>query len=173
MQMIYGGLLPWVMESSPYSCMMDMLGGFYSTDEHCYGLGLKWNISSLPLMLRWISLVPTSMWAFVVLKNGLPKISGVLVSALISNTTKSTGTKQLLILIGISSAIPVGYQTDWSASCKHIVVGDNELWFNLSYTTFGMMLPLAPRSQRAWSNCWAPMEHDIVGFPGSFFFLGS
>jgi hypothetical protein len=53
------------------------------------------------------------------------------------------------------------------------VVGNNELWFNLSYTTFGMMLTLAPRSQRAWSNWWEPMEHEIVGFLGPFFFLGS
>ena len=146
MQMTYGGLLSWVMESSTYSWMMGMSGGFNFTDEHCSSIGLKWNIFSLPFILRWISPAPILMWAFAVLKNGLPKISGVLVSALISNTTKSMGTKQLHILTGISSAIPTGYRTDWSASYKHIVVGDNELWFNLAYTTFGKMLTLAPRS---------------------------
>ena len=41
---------------------------------------------------------------------------------------------------------------------------------SLSKTTFGMTLTLAPRSQSAWSKFWGPMEHEIVGEPGSDFF---
>jgi hypothetical protein len=34
------------------------------------------------------------MWAFVVLKNGLPRMRGVFMSSCMSSTTKSTGTKK-------------------------------------------------------------------------------
>jgi hypothetical protein len=31
------------------------------------------------------------------------------------------------------------------------------------------MLMLAPRSHKAWSKYWIPIEHEIMGHPGSFF----
>jgi hypothetical protein len=48
---------------------------------------------------------------------------GVLASTSMSRTTKSMGIKKFRILTGTFSAIPVGKQTVWSASFKHIAVG--------------------------------------------------
>ena len=64
------------------------------TCEHCSTFGLKVNFSFWPLMLSWISPALASMWEFVVLKNGLPRMRGVLVSTSMSSTTKSTGIKK-------------------------------------------------------------------------------
>ena len=63
-------------------------------------------------MMSWITLAPTLIVALAVLKNGRPKIIGVLKSGLTSRTTKSTGMKRSLIFTGMSSAISAGYQTD-------------------------------------------------------------
>ena len=41
---------------------------------------------------------------------------------------------------------------------------------HLSKMALGITLMLAPRSHKAWSKYWIPMEHEIVGHPGSFFF---
>jgi hypothetical protein len=46
------------------------------TYEHCSTFSLKANLSFCPLMLSWISQAPTSMCAFTVLKNSLPRIRG-------------------------------------------------------------------------------------------------
>jgi hypothetical protein len=48
------------------------------------------------------------MWAFAVLKKGLPRMSDTFKSGCISNTTKLTGMKNPLILTGMSSTIPIG-----------------------------------------------------------------
>jgi hypothetical protein len=48
------------------------------------------------------------MWAFAVLRTGLPRMSDTFESGCMSNTTKSTGMKNSLILTGISSSIPTG-----------------------------------------------------------------
>ena len=80
----------------------------HSKFEHCSGLGLKANRSSLPLIWNLISLAPTSKCAFVVLKKGLPRMRGVFISSCMSSTTKSTGTKKFLIFTRIFSAIPAG-----------------------------------------------------------------
>jgi hypothetical protein len=40
-------------------------------------LGLNMNVSSFPLMLSFMSLAATSIMAPAVLKNGLPKMSGI------------------------------------------------------------------------------------------------
>jgi hypothetical protein len=66
------------------------------------------NRSSSWLMLRRISLTPTLMLALAVLKKGLPRIRGILVSASMSRTMKSTGTKKSRTLNRMSSAIPAG-----------------------------------------------------------------
>jgi hypothetical protein len=65
----------------------------------------------------------------VVLKNGLPRMSGIWWQTSISSTTKSTGMKEFLILTGISSVILTRHQIDWSASCRCKEVGTNESWF--------------------------------------------
>ena len=80
----------------------------HSKLEHCSSLGLKANRSSLPLIWNLISLTPTSMCTFVVLRKGLPRMRGVFISSCISSTTKSTVTKKFLIFTGIFSAIPIG-----------------------------------------------------------------
>ena len=80
----------------------------HSKLEHCSGLGLKVNRSTLPLIRNLISLIPTSMCAFVVLRKGLPSMRGVFMSSCMSSTTKSTRTKKFLIFTGIILAIPVG-----------------------------------------------------------------
>ena len=66
----------------------------YLTWLHCSTFGLKANFSCWPLMLSWITPAPTSMWVFAVLKNGLPRMSGVLALTSISSTTKLTGIKK-------------------------------------------------------------------------------
>ena len=67
-------------------------------------------------MVNLIDPFLTSKCALVVLKNGLPRMSDIFESRCISSTTKSTGTKKSLMLTGIFSAMPKGYQTDWSGS---------------------------------------------------------
>jgi hypothetical protein len=57
-------------------------------------------------MLNLIS--PAPMWAFVVLKKGLPRMRGVFISSYISSTTKSIGTKKFWIFTEIFLAIPAG-----------------------------------------------------------------
>lgn len=64
--------------------------------------------SVCPLMLSWISPAPTSTCAFVVLKNDLPRMRGILTSTSMSRMTKSTGIKKFWILTGTFSAIPTG-----------------------------------------------------------------
>ena len=77
-------------------------------------------------MMSWITPAATLIVALEVLKNCRPKIIGVLKSGLISRTTKSILTKRSQIFTWMSSAILAGYQTNWSANCKTIEVGDNE-----------------------------------------------
>ena len=76
--------------------------------EHCSGFGLKANRSSLPLIWNLMSLAPTSVCAFVVLKKGLPSMRGVFMSSCMSSTTKSTSTRKFLIFTRIFSVIPIG-----------------------------------------------------------------
>jgi hypothetical protein len=56
-----------------------------------------------------------------------------------------------------------------SPNSKHIPVGSNGRC-SFSNTSLGMTLTLAPRSHNAFSNLNEPMEHGIVGHPGSFCF---
>ena len=76
--------------------------------EHFSSFSLKPNLSFCPLMLSWITQTPASMYAFVILKNGLPNMRGIVVSTSMSRMKKSTGTKKFRIFTGISSAIPAG-----------------------------------------------------------------
>jgi hypothetical protein len=72
------------------------------------GFGLNENHSSRPLMLNLTSPVLTLIWAFAMLRKGHPRMSDTFESGCMSNTTKLTGTKNSLILTGISLAIPTG-----------------------------------------------------------------
>jgi hypothetical protein len=76
--------------------------------EHYSISSLEANLAFCPLILSWISPAPTSMCAFAVLKNGLPKMRGLLVSTSMSRTLKSTGMKKFRIFTKIFSAIPTG-----------------------------------------------------------------
>jgi hypothetical protein len=48
------------------------------------------------------------MWAFVVLRKGLPRMSDTFDSGCMSNSTKSTSMKDSPIFTSISSTIPIG-----------------------------------------------------------------
>ena len=76
--------------------------------EHCSTFGLNANFSVCPLMLSSISPALTSMCAFAVLKNGLPKMRGVLASTSMSRTTKSMGMRKFHIFTGTFYTIPAG-----------------------------------------------------------------
>ena len=80
----------------------------HSKLEHHFGLGLKANRSSFPLIWNLISPALTSMCAFVVLRKGLPRMSDVFMSSCMSSTTKSTGTKKFQIFTRIFLAISIG-----------------------------------------------------------------
>ena len=93
--------------------------GFSSSSTHSFGLkllicehfssfGLKPNLSFYPLMLSWITPTPASMVAFVILKNGLLNMRGIVASTSMSRITKSTRTKTFCIFTGIVSTIPAG-----------------------------------------------------------------
>ena len=78
----------WIRRLSTNSMRASMFGsdGFFAsfssfffrwaslTTEHCSTFGLKVNFSFWPLMLSWISLAPTSIWAFAVLKIVTPSL---------------------------------------------------------------------------------------------------
>ena len=87
---------------SPRDVDLDTCFSCHSKLEHCFGLGLKANRSSFPLMWNLIS------QRFIVLGKGLPRIRGVFMSSYMSSTTKSTGTKKFHIFTQIFLAIPAG-----------------------------------------------------------------
>jgi hypothetical protein len=74
--------------------------------------GLNVNVSSFPLMLSFIIQAATSIMAMTVLRNGLPRMSGIRQQTSISSTIKCTGMKELLIFTRTSSAIPIGRRID-------------------------------------------------------------
>ena len=61
-------------------------------------LGQNGKCSSFPLILNLTSPIPMSMWAFAMLKKGLPRMRATLESGCMSSTTKSTGMKSSPIL---------------------------------------------------------------------------
>jgi hypothetical protein len=93
-------------------------------------LGLNVDVSSFVLKLSFMILAATWIVVVVVLKNGLTRMSGIWWQTSILSTTKSTGTKEFLILIGIPSAIRTGHWIDWSTYCRCKEVGIKESWFS-------------------------------------------
>ena len=97
--------LPYFMTSFTRPIMLSVFRGVTTTSciprgfvpnliliiEHCSTLGWNGNLSSLPLILKRISPAPTLICAPAVLRNGLPRISGVSLEMSMSSTTKSTG----------------------------------------------------------------------------------
>jgi hypothetical protein len=75
-------------------------------------LGLNVKVSSFLLMLSFMMLAATSIMALVVHKMEVCHQIPLILGRLFLNTTKSTGTKEFLILTGISSAMPTGSQID-------------------------------------------------------------
>jgi hypothetical protein len=71
-------------------------------------LSLNVDVSSSLPMLSFMIRATTTIIASVVLKNGLPRMSSIWQQTFILSTTKSTSTKEFLILTGISSVIPTG-----------------------------------------------------------------
>jgi hypothetical protein len=71
-------------------------------------MGLNVNVSSFLLMLSFMILAATSIVASVVLKMDVCHQIPLILGMPFLNTMKSTGTKEFLILIGISSMVPTG-----------------------------------------------------------------
>jgi hypothetical protein len=71
-------------------------------------MGLNVNVSSFLLMLSFMILAATSIVASVVLKMDVCHQIPFILGMPFLNTMKSTGTKEFLILIGISSMVPTG-----------------------------------------------------------------
>ena len=78
----------------------------------------------LPMMRRLIFPAPTSILAFVSLRNGHPSISGIPRSSSISRTIKFASVKVFLTFTKRFSTTPSGYPTVESASWTHMVVGE-------------------------------------------------
>jgi hypothetical protein len=71
-------------------------------------LGLNVDVSSFLLLLRFMILDATSIVALVVLKMDVYHQILLILGRPFLNTTKSIGTKEFPILIGISSAVSTG-----------------------------------------------------------------
>lgn len=95
----------------------------------------------------------TSRVALAVANNGLLRMTGILMSSSISNTTKSIEIKNLLTLSEIFSRTSFGYFINQSANWKEIVVGLNSPNFSFLQMGKGIKLTLAPRLQGAPSIC--------------------
>ena len=123
-------------------------------------------------MFRHILPSLTSIIAPAVARNGLPKMRGSFCSFWYFSSTKSVGTWQSLILIGMSSSTPSGNLTDLSARTKVILVG-----LNLSYpmdnaTDCGMRFTLEPRSQRDRGKLLFCILQSKTKLPGSGLLIG-
>jgi hypothetical protein len=75
-------------------------------------LNLNVNVSSFLLMLSFMILAATSIMALVVLKMDVYHQIPLILRRPFLNTTKSTGTKEIPILTGISSAVPTRSRID-------------------------------------------------------------
>ena len=118
-------------------------------------------------MRRLIFPIPTSILAFVSLRNGHPSMSGIPRSPSISRTMKSASMKVFLTFTKRFSTTPSGYLMVESASCTHIVVGESDGYLSFLNVTLGIMLTLAPRSHIAWSKLQSKIEQLITGVLGS------
>ena len=116
----------------------------------------------------------TSIMAFPVARKGLPKIKGTAWSPSIFNTTKFIGKmKSSITLTRMSSTIPVGYDTDFSAICRVMVVDFKVPIFNFSKKESGIRLMLAQGSHKAFLTWQSPTVQAIATLPGSFILAGS
>ena len=119
----------------------------------------------------WKQICPDPTWrtVFIVLRNGLPRRRGTSLLWPMSSMTKSVGMYVSRILTKMFMANPSGFHNVWSAIYSGKCVVDKGPPSVLSYVTLDMMLMLAPRSQKAlWKTC-GPIEHVIVGWPGTSF----
>ena len=82
-------------EYSFSSSFMDSLWLKLLICEHLSSFGLKSNLSFCPLMLSWITPTLASMYAFVILKNDLPNMRGMLVTTFMSRMKKINGDEQI------------------------------------------------------------------------------
>jgi len=79
----------------------------------------------------------------------------------------------LSTLTRTSSTMPLGYVMERFASCKETVMGLGSCIPSLLKIDKGIILMLAPRSQRALSKCNSLMVQGIVKLPWSLSFGGS
>jgi hypothetical protein len=75
-------------------------------------LGLNVDVSSFLLMLSFMILAATSIMAPVVLKMDVYRQILLILGRPFLNTTKSKGTKEFLLLTGMSSVVPTRSRID-------------------------------------------------------------
>ena len=83
----------------------------------------KNTVCSLSFTLKVTFPLLQSITAPAVLRKGLPRMMDMLLSSVMSSTTKSISIKQLATSTGTSSQIPIGTAVDLSAICREISLG--------------------------------------------------
>ena len=155
-----------------HTCLIPLRGCFLSClflRCLCMLNPLNGHLIVCPWIWKQICPDPMCKTALVVLRNGLPRRRGTSSLWPMSRITKSMRIYVSWILTKMSLANPSRFRVDWSAiyNRKHAV--DKGPPSILSYITLDMMLMLAPRSQKALSKTFGPIEHVIVGQLGSSF----
>nr|GFB65891.1 hypothetical protein [Tanacetum cinerariifolium] len=113
----------------------------------------------------------TSIRAPPVFKKHLSRIKGTRGSGSKSTTTKSAGKWNTLTLTETSLAIPIGLETERSASLRVMQVGVSSGSESPSHTKSGMRFMLAPRLAKAKHSSILGNSQGIRNLPGSPSFL--
>nr|GFB44851.1 hypothetical protein [Tanacetum cinerariifolium] len=104
------------------------------------------------------------MRARLVFKKHLPGIKGIRGSGSKSTTTKSDGKRKTPTLNETSLAIPIGLETERSASSRVMQVGVSSGSESPSHTESGMRFMLALRSTNARHSSILGNSHDFIEF---------
>nr|GFC72543.1 hypothetical protein [Tanacetum cinerariifolium] len=107
------------------------------------------------------------------LRNTFRELRGLGGSGSKSTTTKSAGNWNTPTLNGTSLAIPIGLETDQSASSRVMQVGVSSRSESASHTENGMRFMLAPRSAKAKHSSILGNSQGIRNFSGSPGFRGN
>nr|GFC73738.1 hypothetical protein [Tanacetum cinerariifolium] len=108
-----------------------------------------------------------------VFRKHLPRIKGTQGSGSKSTTTKSTGKWNIPTFTLTSLAIPIGLETERSASSRVMQVGVSSGSDNSFYTKSGMRFMLAPRSANARHSSIPGNSQGMRNLTGSLSFLAT
>ncbi|GJY38479.1 hypothetical protein Tco_0424843 [Tanacetum coccineum] len=103
-----------------------------------------------------------STLAWAVARRGLPRMTGILKSSIMSSMTKSIGRINLSIFMSRFLTIPFGMHLVSSAISITILIGSSFPIPKLLNIEKGIMLMLAPRSTKALLKSNLPIEHVVV-----------